>query len=410
MKNKSRVYINTSFGTYWEIFKSIFINSNEKFFIKKLQNYLKVKNILLTSQGRVAIYIIIKSLIKKNKKNFITSPYTLTEALNAVEYAGGRLVFVDINPSTGLPDEKNLKKKINKNTAGIIITHLTSNEKNIKNFLNKFKKYNILEDTAINFGAGSKKGKLGTLSNFGIYSFGTMKNLCLINGGMLYVKDKKIFEQCRKINNNFRNYPKIEFLKKTFLALIIDIVYNKYIYNFISHYILNVINFLDIQYFKKIIYPGLYPNFQKDIPDIYNYKFYSGVSKLGTNLLKKLDDEKKMRLTLVKIYEKELKTLKKLHLYKFQNHNINSFLEYPLYLKNSKDKKKLINFLFNKGFDIREKWYVDNSKFLKFKNKKIFKNAKFLEEATLCLPLNPYFKKGDIVKICKLIKEYFNVH
>ena len=61
-----------------------------------------------------------------------------------------------------------------------------------------------------------------------------------------------------------------------------------------------------------------------------------------------------MRLTLVKIYEKELKTLKKLHLYKFQNHNINSFLEYPLYLKNSKDKKKLINFLFNKGFDIRK--------------------------------------------------------
>ena len=117
-----------------------------------------------------------------------------------------------------------------------------------------------------------------------------------------------------------------------------------------------------------------------------------------------------MRLTLVKIYEKELKTLKKLHLYKFQNHNINSILEYPLYLKNSKDKKKLINFLFNKGFDIREKWYVDISKFLNFKNKKIFKNAKFLEEATLCLPLNPYFKKGDIVKICKLIKEYFNVH
>ena len=198
MKNKSRVYINTSFGTYWEIFKSIFINSNEKFFIKKLQNYLKVKNILLTSQGRVAIYIIIKSLIKKNKKNFITSPYTLTEALNAVEYAGGRLVFVDINPSTGLPDEKNLKKKINKNTAGIIITHLTSNEKNIKNFLKKLKKYNILEDTAINFGAGSKKGKLGTLSNFGIYSFGTMKNLCLINGGMLYVKDKKYLNNVEK--------------------------------------------------------------------------------------------------------------------------------------------------------------------------------------------------------------------
>ena len=46
-----------------------------------------------------------------------------------------------------------------------------------------------------------------------------------------------------------------------------------------------------------------------------------------------------MRLTLVKIYEKELKTLKKLHLYKFQNHNINSFLEYPHHLKNSKDKK-----------------------------------------------------------------------
>ena len=153
MKNKSRVHINTNYLTYKEIFKSLFIKINSKKFLLKLKNFLKVKNLILTSQGRVAIYILVKSLISNDKKNFITSPYTLTEALNAVKYAGGKLIFVDIDPSTGLPNESQLKKKINSRTAGIIITHLTSNEKSIQNFLKKFKKYNVIEDTAINFGA-----------------------------------------------------------------------------------------------------------------------------------------------------------------------------------------------------------------------------------------------------------------
>jgi dTDP-4-amino-4,6-dideoxygalactose transaminase len=407
MKNRSRVHINTNFLTYYEVFKSLFINVDNNKFLQKLKNYLKVKNLILTSQGRVAIYILIKSLINNSRKTFITSPYTLTEALNAVRYAGGKLVFVDIDPVTGLPNENQLKKKINSKTAGIIITHLTSNEKNIKNFLKKFKKYNVIEDTAINFGASLNSKKLGTLSNFGIYSFGTMKNLCLINGGLLYVKDKMIFEKCVNVNKKLKPYPKKEFLKKTLLALTIDVVYNKLIYNLISHHLLSFINKFNITFIKKIIYPGLYPKFGKNIPNTYQYKFYDGVSKLGEKLLLKLEYQKKRRVKLIKIYEKNLNNLNELTLYSFEKYSTNSFLEYPICLKKNNDKKNLVSFLFKHGFDIREKWYLDNSKFKIFKNPYVNKNAKFLEESILCLPLNPNFSEQEILCLCSLIKKYF---
>tara|TARA_A100001015_G_scaffold131123_1_gene145516 strand:+ start:3996 stop:5228 length:1233 start_codon:yes stop_codon:yes gene_type:complete len=407
MKNKSRVHINTNYLTYKEIFKSLFIKINSKKFLLKLKNFLKVKNLILTSQGRVAIYILVKSLISNDKKNFITSPYTLTEALNAVKYAGGKLIFVDIDPSTGLPNESQLKKKINSRTAGIIITHLTSNEKSIQNFLKKFKKYNVIEDTAINFGASLNSKKLGTLTDFGIYSFGTMKNLCLINGGLLYVKDKKIFDKCLNISKRLKPYPKLEFLKKTLLALIIDIVYNKTIYNLLSHYMLGFVNKFNIRVIKKIIYPGLYPKFESNIPSTYQYKFYDGVSQLGEKLIKNLENQKKRRVKLIKIYEKNLKNLNELKLFSFKRYSTNSFLEYPIGLKKINDKKNLVIFLFKNGFDVREKWYVDNSKFKIFKNMNNNINARFLEETILCLPLNPNFSENEIIYLCSLIKRYF---
>jgi len=407
MINKSRVFINTNFNTYFEIFKSLFFKKNIGQFVKELKKYLRVENLILTSQGRVAIYILIKSLISKQKNTFITSPYTLTEALNAVIYAGGKLVFVDIDQETGLPKIDEVAKKINYNTAGIIITHLISNERAINKFINKFKEINIIEDTAINFGAHTSKGKLGTLSGFGIYSFGTMKNLCLINGGMLYVKNKNIFKKCQKIRRQLITYPKLKFLKKVFLASIIDFVYNKNIYNYISHYFLKIINNYNIFFFKKLIYPGLYPNFQKELPIVYKYNFYNGVANLGVNLLKKIDLQHSKRIKLVKIYESKLESVKSISFFKFSDYNINSFLEYPIRLKNIYQKKKILKYLFESGFDLREKWYVNNTKFNFDTKSRANINSQIYEDTILCLPTNQNFNEYDVDKLCDCIINYF---
>ena len=94
----------------------------------------------------------------------------------------------------------------------MIITHLYSNDENISLFKKKFsKKLIIIEDTAINLGAKLNNGKkLGTLFDYGFYSFGIMKNLCAFNGGLIYSKDKT---KLREIENNLNTkqiFSKIE--------------------------------------------------------------------------------------------------------------------------------------------------------------------------------------------------------
>ena len=156
MKKKTRININTSFKIYLKVLLSFIINKYppKKKFENDLKNFFLTENLLLTSQGRVAAFNIFKVILTSKKNEILISPYTLTEVINAIKYAGGKPVYVEIDIKKGLPLEQDLDKKINENTAGLVITHLYSNKEDILNFKYKYeKKIKIVEDVAINFGA-----------------------------------------------------------------------------------------------------------------------------------------------------------------------------------------------------------------------------------------------------------------
>ena len=82
----------------------------ENLFLKKLKVFLSTDNILITSQGRVAAYNIFKAIISEEKKEILISPYTLTEVINAIIYAGAKPIYIDIDVNTGLPLQSDLDK------------------------------------------------------------------------------------------------------------------------------------------------------------------------------------------------------------------------------------------------------------------------------------------------------------
>ena len=143
--------------------------------------------------------------------------------INAIIYAGGKPIYVDIDLAKGLPLESDLNKKINNNTAGLVLTHLYSNEKDIINFHKKYnQKIQIIEDTAINFGSKVYNDKfLGTIFDYGFYSFGTMKNLCTLHGGAIFAKDKSKLREIEKNLIQNIEYPIMESFE-TFFSLFIN--------------------------------------------------------------------------------------------------------------------------------------------------------------------------------------------
>ena len=147
--------------------------------------------------------------MKKQKKNFFIAPFTIPEVIYAIKYAGGNVVFIDLDRNTGLIDLKKLENKIDNNSAGVIITHLYSNKVNIKkNFISKFEgKIKIIEDAAINFGAKIDNKFLGTLADYGFFSFNLVKNLNALNGGATYIKNKDEFLELKKnLTKKFQNF------------------------------------------------------------------------------------------------------------------------------------------------------------------------------------------------------------
>lgn len=399
---KSRVYINTDFYSYYLFFLAIFKNNFTKNFYSKLSLFLGTNNILLTSQGRVALYLIAKLLVSKNKKIFITTPYTLTEALNSIKYAGGIIKFVDVDIKTGLPNIDQLKNKVKIygiKKCSILITHLYSSKKNILNFLNHFKKITIIEDTAINFGATINNKKLGTLCDYGFFSFGTMKNLCLFNGGLVYSRNKEDLTKIRRFENQMIKFPYLEFLKKIYLAFVIDVIYNKHVYNLFTNFILVIVYKYNFKVILKLIYPGLFPQNLNYLPSSYNYKFNSFTSIIGIKKISEVETGLIQRRNKAKIYYKFINNEKLVKKFNFSNYKENAFLEYPVLCINN-SKNEIIKKLFKNGYDIRYKWYIDNSKFFSNDN---YKNSFFLENNILCLPTNINFTRHDIKEICKII-------
>jgi perosamine synthetase len=405
MKNKTRININTSLKIYFKVFLSFIFNrgkKNESIFNRNLKDFLSTENILITSQGRVAAYNIFKVIITNEQKEILISPYTLTEVVNAIIYAGGIPVYVDIDLKTGLPLRSDLDKKINKNTAGLVITHLYSNLEDIINFNIKYKeKLKIVEDVAINFGAKiNEKIFLGTVFDYGFYSFGIMKNLCTFHGGLIYSKDKF---KLNEIENNLKkniDYPIISSLKLVFFSMLIDLLYNKHIYNFFTHYLLR----FSVKQLDKLMYPGVYPKLPQQIPDHYNYSFQKNFAIAGIENLKILKFKINSRIQNVKLYERYIN--KDLNLNHFDFYNVNSFLEYPILLKKNTNKflsKKLLK----KGYDIRHTWYVNSVRYLKLNFEvKDFSNCEYLHERVLSLPTHKNISEKDIINISNLINFY----
>ena len=405
MIKKTRININTSKKIYFKVLLSFIFNQGKdykKIFLQKLKDFLLTDNLLVTSQGRVAAYNIFKVVISDEKNEILISPYTLPEVVSAILYARGKPIYVDINLKTGLPLEVDLDKKINKKTAGLVLTHLFSNKEDIIEFNKRYqKKLSIIEDVAINFGAKIDQKKfLGTIFDYGFYSFGVMKNLCTFHGGAIFSRDKDMLNIIEENLKKNIDYPIILSLKLFFFCILIDVMYSKYIYNFFTHYILK----LSIKNLDRLMYPGVYPKFPNVIPKHYHYKFQKNFAIAGIENLRVLNNRIDERIKNVKLYEKYL--IDDLKLNKYDFYNINSFLEYPILLNKNKNKfisEKLLAI----GYDVRHTWYVNSARFIKLDSKfDDYVISDKLHESVLSLPTHNKINETDIINICELINYY----
>lgn len=140
----------------------------------------------------------------------IMPSYTFVSTADAFVSRGAKIVFVDIRPDTLNIDENLIENAITDKTKAIVPVHYAGVSCEMDKIMEIAKKYNlfVVEDAAQGVTATYKGKQLGTIGDFGCYSFHETKNYSMGEGGALLIKDDKFIEQAEIIREKGTNRSK----------------------------------------------------------------------------------------------------------------------------------------------------------------------------------------------------------
>ena len=140
----------------------------------------------------------------------IMPSYTFVSTADAFVLRGAKIVFVDIRPDTMNIDENLIEQAITDKTRAIVPVHYAGVACEMNRIMEIAQKYNlkVVEDAAQGVDAYYKGKALGTIGDFGAYSFHETKNYSMGEGGALLIRDKKDVEEAEIIREKGTNRSK----------------------------------------------------------------------------------------------------------------------------------------------------------------------------------------------------------
>ncbi len=160
---------------------------------KWMKDELKTKYSLLTTSCTHALEMASYLCDIKPGDEVIMPSYTFVSTADAFVLRGARIVFVDIRPETMNIDERLIEAAITEKTKAIVPVHYAGVACEMDTILDIANRYNlkVVEDAAQGVHAFYKGRALGTIGDFGCYSFHETKNYIMGEGGaLLFQKDE----------------------------------------------------------------------------------------------------------------------------------------------------------------------------------------------------------------------------
>ena len=180
-------------------------------FTKKCESWIQdrfgVKRAMLTSSGSSALDMAALLCGISPGDEVILPSYTFSSTANAFVLAGASLVFVDIRPDTMNIDESKVEDAVTDKTKVICVVHYAGVACEMDNIMKIAKKYNLLvvEDAAQGVMSRYKGKALGTIGDFGCFSFHETKNYTMGEGGALLINNEKYIEKAEVLREKGTN-------------------------------------------------------------------------------------------------------------------------------------------------------------------------------------------------------------
>ncbi len=364
------------------------------------ERYLGVRHAIMLDSGRTALQKGLEALGVSSGDEVLVQGYTCIVVSNAIIWAGGKPVYVDVDDNYNM-NPQDLEKKITKKSKVLIIQHTFGLPAQLDKLLDIAKKHKlkVIEDCAHSLGSQHNGQYTGTFGNIGMFSFGSDKIISCIRGGALVTNDDKLDAKLKSLRKQLPLPSRTKIIQ--YLATIPFFAIGKPLYKSgVGKALLAAAKKLNIT--GRIIY-------QKEKRGInvagFPARMANAFAVLLINQLKQIDKLNKHRRDIAKIYHEmilERHILPK----RDDDHN---YLRYTLSIK---DPVALDSYMKQRGV-ILGNWYntiiAPHDCDIIASQYKIGScpHAEMLAKKSINLPTNRHISKKDAKYIAKLVNEFY---
>ena len=203
-------FVGTEFDYMREAVNSHKICGDGKF-TKKCNEWMEGKfnaqRVMLTTSGSTALDMAALLCGIQPGDEVILPSFTFSSTANSFVLAGAKLVFVDIHPDTMNIDESKIEDAITNKTKVICPVHYAGVACEMDTIMDIAKRYNLMvvEDAAQGVMSSYKGKALGTIGDFGCYSFHETKNYSMGEGGAIVINNSEYIEKAEILREKGTN-------------------------------------------------------------------------------------------------------------------------------------------------------------------------------------------------------------
>ena len=180
-------------------------------FTKKCDDWMEKRfnagKVMLTTSGSTALDMAAILCGLQQGDEVILPSFTFSSTANSFVLVGAKLVFVDIRPDTMNIDEKKIEAAITDKTRVICPVHYAGVSCEMDTIMDIARRHNLLvvEDAAQGVMSTYKGKALGTIGDFGCYSFHETKNYSMGEGGAIVINNEKYIEKAEILREKGTN-------------------------------------------------------------------------------------------------------------------------------------------------------------------------------------------------------------
>ena len=177
---------------------------------KWLEDRFHAQKVLLTTSGTTALDMAMLLCDLKPGDEVILPSFTFSSTATSAVLAGAKLVFVDIRPDTMNIDETKIEAAITPRTKVIVPVHYAGVACEMDTIMDIAKRHGLMvvEDAAQGVMSTYKGRALGTIGDFGCYSFHETKNYSMGEGGALVINNAAYNERAEILREKGTNRSK----------------------------------------------------------------------------------------------------------------------------------------------------------------------------------------------------------